>query len=207
MTLLPPNATDLELALDRVMDGRIAGLPVPLRALWSPQDCPPALLPWLAWGLSVDQWDPAWPIATRRAQIATAIGIQRQKGTVAAVRRVVESFGGAMVVREWWQTTPPGVPHTFTLTLSLPSDDSGAPGARFVNQVIAAVNAAKPLRSHYDLVLSVNYRAAIGLTGAARPATYARLPLAVPRSTIPANALTFRGMPLTLGGSVLTIGA
>ncbi|MCD9124037.1 phage tail protein I, partial [Cupriavidus sp. UGS-1] len=48
-SLLPPNATPLERNLATVGAEAIAGVPVPLRDLWNPATCPPALLPFLAW--------------------------------------------------------------------------------------------------------------------------------------------------------------
>ncbi len=118
MTLLPPNATRLERGIEAAA-ARISAVPVPLRDLWNPATCPEALLPYLAWALSVDAWNADWPVAVRRAQVAQAIEIQRRKGTVAAIRAVVRSFGGEIALREWWQQEPPAEPHTFSLVLSL----------------------------------------------------------------------------------------
>src|SRR3982751_5601727 len=50
--LLPPTSTPFELAMGRA-SGEGLPLPVPLRELWDPWKCPMALLPWLAWALSV----------------------------------------------------------------------------------------------------------------------------------------------------------
>jgi hypothetical protein len=54
--LLPPTSTPFEFAMGRA-SGEGLPLPVPLRELWDPWTCPMALLPWLAWALSVDIWD------------------------------------------------------------------------------------------------------------------------------------------------------
>ena len=50
--LLPPNRTKLEQALERAT-ARLGAVPVPIKDLWNPWRCPVALLPWLAWSLSV----------------------------------------------------------------------------------------------------------------------------------------------------------
>lgn len=207
ITLLPPNATPLEIALDMLAAARLGDVATPFRPLWSAQDCPEPVLGVLAFALSIDRWDPAWPIATRRARVASAIAVQRRKGTIDSVRRVIASFGGDMTIREWWQKAPVATPHTFTLTLSLQGVDGDAPSAGFVDAVIAEVTATKPLRSHFDFVLAQNARARIGLRAVARPVVYARLAVRSPVDSTPANALTFGGIPLSLVGEYLTIGA
>ncbi len=102
--LLPANATHAERALARAIVAR--PLPVDITALWDADRCPTALLPWLAWALSVDEWKAYWPEAVKRARVRTAIAIQRRKGTAGSVRDVVAAFGGSVLIREWWQLQP-----------------------------------------------------------------------------------------------------
>lgn len=64
VTILPPNATSLETALDGAGAVRIDAVQVPVGTIWRPEACPEELLPWLAWALSVDVWDESWPEAT-----------------------------------------------------------------------------------------------------------------------------------------------
>lgn len=174
MTLLPPNARPLERALEAAAE-RISDVPVPLRTLWNPDTCPEALLPYLAWALSVDNWNADWPVAVRRAQVRQAVAIQRQKGTVGGIRAVVRSFGGEIALREWWQASPPSDPHTFSLVLSLQGQDGGAPPAAYVDEVIGAVQRAKPVRSHFTFTQALSAAGGVGLIGRARPVAYARL--------------------------------
>ena len=68
-------------------------VPVPLRQLWNPWTCRSDLLPYLAWAFSVDRWDEAWPISTKRKAVADAFYLHKYKGTTGAMRRVVEPFG------------------------------------------------------------------------------------------------------------------
>ncbi|MDO5101487.1 MAG: phage tail protein I [Lautropia sp.] len=91
-TLLPPNATTLERALAEVT-ARVDEAPVPIRELWRADTCPAHLLPWLAWAMSVDEWDSTWPEETKRASIRDAAQIQRHKGTVWAIKRVLANAG------------------------------------------------------------------------------------------------------------------
>lgn len=174
-SILPPNATELERALELLLDARSDGLNVPLRDLWRAETCPEDLLPWLAWALSVDQWSPDWPLHIRRARVAAAIAIQRIKGTAKSVSDVVESFGGNVLVREWHEMDPPGIPHTFALTVSLAGASGQAPTAAFIESVIAEVRRTKPARSHFDFTVALDARARIGLRAVGRPAVIARL--------------------------------
>lgn len=173
MTLLPPNASPLEKALESAVV--TPPLPVPLRSLWSPQTCPAALLPWLAWGLSIDSWDATWPEEVQRAVVASAISVQRRKGTVDAVRRAVASFGGSMSLREWWQSSPRGDPHTFTLILAVAGAGSASVPASLIDAIISEVGRVKPCRSHFTFTLALESMGQIGLIAAVRPTTYARL--------------------------------
>ena len=90
--LLPPNRTPLEQALDRTT-ARLGDVPVPLKDLWSPQRCPLAVLPWLAWALSVDEWDENWPEERKREVMASSIELHRYKGSVWSVREALRRIG------------------------------------------------------------------------------------------------------------------
>ena len=180
-SILPPGSTQLEKALEQVAAG-LLDFPTPVRSVWSPSDCPIELLPWLAWGLSLDNWSSDWTAAIKRSRVRKAIPIARQKGTAASVRTVVESFGGSVAIREWWQMEPKGDPHTFSLVLNL--DQNGAPAsAAFVDQVIAEVSRAKPVRSHFTFTQGITAQADVGLIAAVRPTIYARLSFTAPPET------------------------
>lgn len=98
-SLLPPNATYQERAVEGVT-ARLAAVPVPVDTLWSPERCPAALLPWLAWSLSVDTWERDWPEHVKRAVCAAAFRVHQRKGTVASVREALAAagYGGAQIV-------------------------------------------------------------------------------------------------------------
>ncbi len=106
--LLPVGSSPLELAA-AIACAEIERTPIPLRQLWNPKTCPLNLLPYLAWAFSVDHWDATWPEETKRDVIAAAYYIHSRKGTISAVRRVVEPLGYVVNVNEWWETNdPPG---------------------------------------------------------------------------------------------------
>lgn len=177
-TVLPPGSTPLEKALEQAA-ARVLDFPAPIRKVWSPDSCPIELLPWLAWGLSLDNWSSDWSEAIKRERVRRAIPIARQKGTASSVRGVVQSFGGSVAIREWWQQDPPGDPHTFSLVMNL--EQAGAPAsASFVDQVIAEVYRAKPARSHFTFTQGVTARGGIGLVARARPTLFTRISCAAP---------------------------
>jgi phage tail P2-like protein len=178
-TLLPPNAS----AGTRAIAGasaRLSNVSVPLRTLWDPYTCPLELLPWLAWALSIDSWKSYWSEAIKRERVAQAIAIQRRKGTAQSVRAVVESFGGSVDLREWWQQSPAGDPHTFSLWLTLTDAIGNEASAEFVDDVIDEVRRTKPVRSHFTFTQGLNARRGIGIAAVARPAIYRRLTFEAP---------------------------
>lgn len=156
--LLPPNATSLERNAAQA-GAHIERVPVPLRALWSPANCPPALLPFLAWAFSVDRWDPGWPLATKRAVTASAYYLHRKKGTIGALRRAVEPLGFLIRVIEWWQTEPPGPRGTFQLDVGVLN--SGITAEMYL-ELERLIDEAKPLTRHLrGLAISLETRGGI----------------------------------------------
>jgi phage tail P2-like protein len=91
--LLPPSSTPLERAVDRASADRLAALPAVVASLWNAETCPPAILPWLAWAMSVDEWNEEWGVDKKRAVIAESRLIHQQKGTPAAIRRALTAIG------------------------------------------------------------------------------------------------------------------
>lgn len=176
-SLLPPNATRAERAIERVMAEAVGEVPVPLRELWNPDTCPPELLPWLAWALSIDTWKSYWPEHVKRARVRAAIEIQRRKGTADSVRQVVAAFGGGVLLREWWEMDPPGSPHTFEMVLTLSGEGGQVATAQFVDDVIAEVMRTKPVRSHFTFTQGLQGIGGVGIGAGARAAVYTRLQL------------------------------
>lgn len=97
--LMPVGSSPLEVAAARAC-ADIWNTPAPLRRLWDTETCPASLLPWLAWAFSVDRWDESWPEETKRDVIRSAYYIHCHKGTIGAVRRVVEPLGYVINVTE-----------------------------------------------------------------------------------------------------------
>lgn len=178
-SLLPPNATPLDRAAESVMVKHLDAIDQPHRALWNPDTCPLEFLPWLAWAVGVEAWRSEWPESIKRALVRNAIQVQRQRGTLKSVRDTVASFGGDISIREWWQTTPKGVPHTFELVLTITGQDGEQASAAFVQDVMAEVSRVKPLRSHFSFVQGLSAQASLKLACVGRPVAYARLDMDV----------------------------
>lgn len=174
MSLLPPNATPLETALEETA-ARLSDVPVPLRALWDPATCPAELLPWLAWGVSIDFWDAAWTVEQKRAAIAGAIEDQRRKGTRASLREVLDRFDPLIEIVEWWQDRDTMDPHTFRLELPLAIESEVEYDTALVTALLRDIAAVKPLRSHMLAVQRMHAQAHAGLLSGAMLAGVARL--------------------------------
>ncbi|EPY9770600.1 phage tail protein I [Klebsiella variicola] len=95
----------------------ISDLSVPLRDLCNPWRCPVKFLPYLAWAFSVDRWEEKWSETEKRQAVSDAFWIHQRKGTVAAVRRVIENLGYSMTIQEWWEVADPA--GTFRLEIDL----------------------------------------------------------------------------------------
>lgn len=145
--LLPHNATPQEVALDEAT-ARVGAVPAPVRDVWSPQACPPDLLPWLAWAMSVDNWSPDWTVAQKRGAIARSAEVHRLKGTRAALNAAIEGLQFGPLITEWWEETPVGEPYTFAAQITV--EQAPIETMEIYDSLVEVVNSAKNVRSHFD---------------------------------------------------------
>lgn len=164
-TLLPNNASKLEQRAAEAL-AEIRRVPIPLRDLLSPERCPEPLLPYLAWAFSVDRWHASWPVETKRKAIKDAYFVHAHKGTIGALRRVVEPLGYALEVSEWWQQDPAGTPGTFSIGI----DQGDLPMPNEIqNELVRLIDDAKPVSRQFDHI-TINgrllgpYSVAAGIT-------------------------------------------
>nr|BFD39973.1 phage tail protein I [Pseudomonas sp. FFPRI_1] len=141
-SLLPVNSTPLERALEAVNANDTAIL---LRTLYNPDTCPAHLLSQLAWAWSVDRWDPRWSETVKRNAIRASYFIHARKGTIGALRRVVEPLGYLIEIVEWFNTVPQGVPGTFTLKVGVL--DTGITEEMY-QELERLIDDAKPVTRH-----------------------------------------------------------
>ncbi|HBS6676304.1 phage tail protein I [Klebsiella pneumoniae] len=152
-SLLPPGSSALERRLAQACSG-ISDLNVPLRDLWNPWKCPAKFLPYLAWAFSVDRWEEAWTETAKRQAVSDAFWIHQRKGTVAAVKRVIEGLGYSMTIEEWWEVADPA--GTFRLEIDL--NDVGITET-MIKELERIIGDAKPVSRHISqLTLSASAR-------------------------------------------------
>jgi phage tail P2-like protein len=172
--LLPPNTTTLENTLEGAMR-RLSDVPVPLRDVWNPETAPVVLLPWLAWGISIDFWDPAWTEAEKRTAIAGAIEAQRRKGTRLSLRAVLDRFDPLIQIVEWFEDPINLEPHTFRLELPDAVASTVVYDADLVASLLRDIGMVKPLRSQMFAVHRMQAQAHAGLLSAGMVAGAARI--------------------------------
>lgn len=147
--LLPSNATPQEVAMAGAT-ARVGDVPTPARDLYNPDVCPAAFLPWLAWTYSVDEWNPQWTEAQKRAAIKNSIFVHKHKGTIGAVRTALAALGFGAQMQEWFNQTPAGAPYTYRLLLEADQVGIDQEAIKIIEKVVAST---KNLRSHLDTIV------------------------------------------------------
>lgn len=188
-SLLPPNATSLERALEAGV--RAGSVATPVDVIDDPLNCPDDVLFWVAWGQSVDSWDADWSDADKREAVATSYAFHRIKGTRLAVETVLARFDKLAELVEWHQAEPRQAPNTFDVVVPLVLADGTAPGGRrstaaFAEAIIREVSRVKPLREHMTLVQSLTVEGAVRVQGVGRVFAEARQDMAMVADTSPA---------------------
>ena len=143
-TLLPPNATAFERSLEQAMAPAGDRRRIFIDTLWRPFDCPIEVLPFLAWGLGVRRWDPAWPEAVRRQAVADAIDVHRTRGTRGAVKAALDEVGAIYDLDE----RPNGEP--FRMKVAIRNSNTLL-GNTDIGVMRAYIDDAKRYSVHFDL--------------------------------------------------------
>jgi phage tail P2-like protein len=119
-------------------------------------------------------WRDSWTLELKRSVLKTAIQEKRKKGTVKAVKDALASISSAASIVEWWEETPKGTPHTFKI-FATQAKVEGVISAELQEDLIALIDDAKPLRSHYNFVVQEQATGGINIYGCMRPLAYARV--------------------------------
>ncbi|CAI8907156.1 Phage tail protein I [Pseudomonas chlororaphis] len=158
-SLLPLNSTLLERGVEAATEEVTE---IPLRTLCNPDTCPVHLLPYLAWAWSVDRWDPGWTEPVKRAAIKASYYIHAHKGTIGALRRVVEPLGYLIEIIEWFNTVPEGVPGTFALKVGVL--ETGITEEMY-QELERLIDDAKPVSRHLTgLAISLETKGALNIS-------------------------------------------
>lgn len=173
-SLLPFNATSQERALAQAT-ANLDHMPLEVGKLWDPDNCPAALLPWLAWAMSVDEWDSQWSEQTQRDLIKNAAYTHRQKGTVGAVKKALSSLGVTVDFLEWFEDVHDILlapihskqPYTFVF-IAWANENPYTSNDVFLNPQLydaieRIVNQTKPVRSHFDFLVGAKLGSELSL--------------------------------------------
>lgn len=142
--LLPSNATPFERNLS-LMSDRIFDVPVIVKEVWNANTAPVDVLPWLAWALSVDDWDTNWTEEQKRNVIRNAPATQKIKGTLGAVQLQLASIGIDVQIQEWFNQVPEGAPYTYILHVNV---DQFPLNQTTLQKIISLIESTKNVRSH-----------------------------------------------------------
>ena len=142
--LLPLGSTPLEKHAAEILKSAVEN-PVIIADLINPERCPPQLLAYLAWAFSVDKWDENWTDEVKRIAIKQAFFVHKHKGTIAAVKRVVEPIGYLVELKEWFAMQPQGKEGTFSITIEV--SETGL-NEQIYNELVRLINDVKPVSRH-----------------------------------------------------------
>lgn len=163
-SILPANLAELERDIDAALD-RLGDIKVDTATLWNPWTCPPQVLPFLAWALSVDQWRSAWSEQQKRRMVAQSLDLHRIKGTRRALDLAVAGFGLQVKITEWFDAVPEMPRGTFRVDIySTDQSVSEELGA----ELLRAVEGAKRKSQHlagFSLNLQSHASARLGVGG------------------------------------------
>jgi len=166
VSILPASSSVQERALEAATCG-LEPDPIEIGDLMDPSSCPTRFLPWLAHAMSVDEWEPAWPEATKREVIRQSVQVHRKKGTVGAVKRALRAIGAGIEIEEWMEYG--GTPHTFRAFVDVIQflQEGRTLDRELVTELRRTLDQVKPLRSQFDLIPTMAITAThhAGLTG------------------------------------------
>ena len=150
------------IAADPQVAAAAAGIDPQLAAIAQAADLPAVLyrmdglssaqLDHLARHFDVAGWRDEWDINRKRSVFAASYKNKRRMGTLAAVKDAIAAFGAGARIIEWWETDPKGEPHTFRVEIAFSSAET-LPTEDLQAQVKALIDAAKPARSQYEMIV------------------------------------------------------
>ena len=143
-SLLPQNATTLELAVEGAAREILDNIIVDIDKINRVQETPSSFLPFIAWGLSVDNWSSNFSDTRRRLVISTSIRDHSIKGTIGALKQALEQVGAVYDIDE----NPNGV--RYTATIEVINDDTF--GLIRDEELLSSINNVNRLSVHFILL-------------------------------------------------------
>jgi phage tail P2-like protein len=154
------NHTPVELALEKVTGEQIEALPILVRALNDPDNCPADLLPWLAWALSVDHWSTDWSEEEKREICRVSRRVHRHKGTLGAVTAALGALGITLQIVEPKDRDPVDVvPHQLLVNAFVDPRYLQAESASssVLEDITRIIKFTAPARCSFELELAVEW--------------------------------------------------
>lgn len=170
--LLPFSSTKLEHDLAQLFT-KYTAPKVDIASLWHPQHCPLALLPHLAWALSVDRWQSDWPEARKRQVLSNSLAQHRIKGSRPALQQAISNLGIHSNIIEWFECTPNAAPYTAEVVVALAQLTTQQQGKKalkaLTEDIKSAIHISKNTRTQVTLSLSSSASSPWHFAGAANP--------------------------------------
>lgn len=161
-SVLSPNATPLESALDLAFGRLLDQIVPPFPELLDPAKTPAAFLPYLAADRGVEEWRAGAAEDERRATVAASWPTKRQAGTRAALELAVRGLKFEPVVTAWHEQRPKGNPYSFRVMAWIDRDyDADVDG-----RLLARLNAAKSERDQLTIAIGISTAADLRLGAA-----------------------------------------
>ncbi|WP_219855061.1 phage tail protein I [Pseudomonas luteola] len=114
-SVLPPNASPLEAALDIGFGKFLARIVPPFPELMNADETPADFLPYLAADRGVSEWKPSASEAEKRLTVALSWATKRQAGTRRALENAIKGLQLVPEITAWFEQTPKGTPYSFTV--------------------------------------------------------------------------------------------
>lgn len=161
-SVIPASSTHLEKAFDTVIAKHIESIPNQrIFEQWDPYKCPAALLGWLAWAVSVDDWNPDWPEQVKRDVIASSVTVHRHKGTAYSVKHSLNSLKVKTNITEWTDNIKQSVPYSFSVNTFANDAFKNAIhyniDQEFYQSIKQQINSNKPIRSQFDIKVHATF--------------------------------------------------
>ncbi|RJE78131.1 phage tail protein I [Pseudoalteromonas sp. MSK9-3] len=137
-----------------------------LKHIWHPQDCPAELLPWLAWALSVDDWNDAWSENTKRQMIDDAFVVHQFKATPFALKKALDSLNIETDIHEWWHqidAQPGTIVVNAMVNENLDSNEEGLLTKAMLAQVKRIIDTVKRASIHVEVQLGIALKEQFGM--------------------------------------------
>ena len=144
-----------ESVLMDIMEKRVRCDVEALKKNLSPVSCDVKFLPWWASNYGMPFYNSEWTEKTQRDVVLRFRIIHKIRGSLAALKRLMDIFGVIVEVSEWFDSNPLSDPYTFDVGVFINDNDFGI-GRKAEAQMRQIIDWVKPLSRKYNL--TIKYR-------------------------------------------------